>query len=205
MISRLLLPSTVRLATVVPGPLARRHTDQDDLIQGMVGVAVTASAEPVTDCFARGRGYGCDPDEGSELGLISKPVPQAAPSDTDLRQRGLLRNDTLATSYRQWLAEQQQNPLMIMTIQGAGEDVANPQYSVVGRGEHACQARCCCVGAERLQGPRLRRDTSLTLTQPDMPCPKRITTSPPMACPAPGPSHPRGTSAPSRCLSGRLQ
>ena len=33
-------------------PLARAHPDQDDLVQGVVGVAVAASTEPVAGCLA---------------------------------------------------------------------------------------------------------------------------------------------------------
>lgn len=58
----------------------------------MVGVAVTASAEPVTGCFARGRGYRCHPDEGSELGLISKAVRVV--SDGDQQLAGYFGSDT---------------------------------------------------------------------------------------------------------------
>lgn len=40
----------------------------------MVGVAVTASTEAVTGCFARGCGDGCDSEEGGELGLTINAV-----------------------------------------------------------------------------------------------------------------------------------
>ncbi|WP_263433791.1 hypothetical protein [Arthrobacter sp. StoSoilB13] len=40
------------LGDIVLGPLARRHSDHDDLIKGMVGVAITASTEPVAGRLA---------------------------------------------------------------------------------------------------------------------------------------------------------
>ncbi|GAA5189604.1 hypothetical protein GCM10023346_04610 [Arthrobacter gyeryongensis] len=51
-----------------------------------------ASAEPVTGCLARGRGYGRDPDEGRELGFVSYPVWVV--SDCDQELAGYFRSYT---------------------------------------------------------------------------------------------------------------
>jgi hypothetical protein len=64
--------------------LAGGHADQDDLIQGMVGVAIAASTEPVAGGIAWGCGYGCDADEGTELGLVSKAVKVVSDGDQEL-------------------------------------------------------------------------------------------------------------------------
>ncbi len=58
----------------------------------MVGVAVTASTEPVTGWFARGCRYGRNPDESSELGLISNTVRIVSDGDQELA--GYFGSDT---------------------------------------------------------------------------------------------------------------
>jgi hypothetical protein len=58
----------------------------------MVGVAIAVSAEPMTGCLAGGCGCGCDPDEGSDLGLVSYAV--GVVSDGDQELAGYFCSDT---------------------------------------------------------------------------------------------------------------
>jgi hypothetical protein len=48
MMSLVDMPSVMRLADVVPGPLVVTHADQDDGAKGTVGVAVPAAVDAVT-------------------------------------------------------------------------------------------------------------------------------------------------------------